>query len=46
MDDISIFNGNGLKNIKNRVYSFKGEIDIHSEINSGTKFEIVFPILD
>ncbi len=40
----SIFNGMGLKNIKNRVDFLKGNLEIESEINKGTVFNIELKI--
>ena len=41
--DVEIFKGYGLKNIKNRIASFKGNLIINSVINKGTEYDIVFP---
>ncbi len=40
----SSFNGMGLKNIKNRVDFLKGKLEIESEINKGTVFNIELKI--
>jgi two-component system, NarL family, sensor histidine kinase UhpB len=43
--DVSAGNGGlGLKNIKSRSNLYNGRINIVSEINVGTKLEVVFPI--
>jgi PAS domain S-box-containing protein len=44
LTDIETTNGRGLINIKNRVESFQGKIEIKSKHNSGTEFIIEFPL--
>ncbi|PJB15682.1 MAG: hypothetical protein CO118_02580 [Flavobacteriales bacterium CG_4_9_14_3_um_filter_32_8] len=43
INDIEIFKGYGLRNIKNRIASFKGDLIINSVINKGTEYHISFP---
>ena len=42
--DMMIYSGQGLKNIKSRVNSFNGDLEITSEINQGTTFIVTFPV--
>jgi PAS domain S-box-containing protein len=44
INELELFKGHGLKNIKTRIDSFKGEIKINSIIDKGTEFDIAFPI--
>jgi len=44
INDLDPTRGRGLKNIKNKVESFQGKINISSENNIGTEFEIAFPL--
>ena len=44
INDLAIFKGHGLKNIQNRIDSFKGNIKMNSVIDEGTAFDIDFPI--
>ncbi|MFK5883967.1 MAG: histidine kinase [Candidatus Izemoplasma sp.] len=44
INDLELFKGHGLKNIKTRIDSFKGNIKINSTIDNGTEFDIAFPI--
>lgn len=43
VNNLMIYKGQGLKNIKSRVDSFNGRINFNSEINGGTKFNISIP---
>ncbi len=45
IDDIKENRGQGLKNIKTRVDSFKGKLEINSITDKGTEFKIAFPTL-
>jgi signal transduction histidine kinase len=45
INDLEIFNGHGLKNIKTRIESFKGDMNINSIIDKGTEFDIAIPII-
>ena len=44
INNLDINKGAGLKNIQNRINSFRGEIKMNSIINNGTEFDIAFPI--
>jgi PAS domain S-box-containing protein len=44
LKDMMIYSGQGLKNIKSRVSSLNGDLEITSEINKGTAFKISFPV--
>ncbi|MBL4669234.1 MAG: response regulator [Flavobacteriales bacterium] len=44
INDLELFKGHGLKNIQNRIDSFKGKIEMNSVIDRGTEFDIAFPI--
>ncbi|MCO6499264.1 MAG: response regulator [Vicingus serpentipes] len=45
INDLEIFNGHGLKNIKTRIESFNGDVNINSIIDQGTEFDIAIPII-
>jgi PAS domain S-box-containing protein len=45
IDDIEKYKGSGLKNIQNRIDSFKGKIKMSSIKNEGTEFDMIFPII-
>jgi len=45
INDMEIFNGHGLKNIKTRIESFNGDVNINSIIDKGTEFDIAIPII-
>ncbi len=42
--DLTIYKGQGLKNIESRVKSFNGDVQFNSKENKGTEFNISFPI--
>jgi PAS domain S-box-containing protein len=42
--NMEAFKGYGLKNVQNRVESFKGELKINSTKDKGTEYDVVFPI--
>lgn len=44
LKEIETTKGRGLRNIKTRIESFQGKIEIKSKQNSGTEFIIEFPI--
>ena len=45
IDEVTTFKGYGLKNIKNRVESFNGDLKINSVQNQGTTFNIKIPTI-
>jgi len=45
ISNLDIYKGRGLKNIKSRVESFNGTLDLMSTTEQGTNFDIVIPIL-
>ena len=45
INDLEIFSGHGLKNIKTRIESFNGDVNINSIIDKGTEFDITIPII-
>ena len=45
INDLMIYNGQGLKNIRSRVESFNGKINFNSALNKGTEFDISIPFI-
>lgn len=44
INELELTKGHGLKNIKNRIESFKGKLKINSSAAEGTAFDIDFPM--
>jgi len=44
INDLMIYKGQGLKNIKSRVESFNGKVYFKSTLNEGTEFNISIPV--